>query len=210
MDIARPKKLVNRIGIFSGTFDPVHRGHVEAALVSKAALELNSVIMLVEKAPHRKQKVAGFRHRTEMLELATANYPSLMPVDIGHPNITTKSTLVYLGQHFPDAEYWFIIGSDMLRHLNSWPSVDELFKTMHLCVVLRDNSDKQKTIEALRRLKEQFGAVDYKILPAVWSSISSSIVKKNPRKAVDQNVLDPKVLGYIQEHQLYDSSISSK
>lgn len=197
------KRGTNRVGVFSGTFDPVHRGHIEACIVALGALELDTVLILLEKQPRRKTGVADWSHRANMLELATTKFPSLRAVDIGTDNITAENTIQYLAEQFPAAEYWYIAGSDMLAHIEDWPGSEQLFQAMNICVVLRDNQDLKKTEKHTKQLEEKYPDTKFKILPSVWSPISSSQAKQSLREKQEASGLDPAVQDYIKRHELY-------
>lgn len=193
----------NRVGVFSGTFDPVHFGHVEACRSAMTKCALDKVYLLLERSPHRKQLVASFEHRLKMLELATKENPSIIPISLKTENITTRNTLDYLKVKNPESEYWYIFGSDILDHMKSWPDLEKLLNNFHLCVVLRKNSDR----EAIEQKLEQLTLTRYDVLPAVWSTVSSTIAKNALPSAEDY--LNPLVQEYIIDNNLY-SSASSK
>lgn len=196
----------NRVGVFSGTFDPVHFGHIEACRSAMTKCDLDKVYILLEKSPHRKQKVAPFEQRLKMMELATKDNPSIIPIDLNSDNITTTNTLDFLKQNKPDSEFWYIFGSDILEHIKSWKDIEKLLNNFHLCVVLRDNSDREVVEQKLVDLTHDYGA-RYVVLPTVWSSVSSTIAKNALPRAEDY--LDPLVQKYILKNKIY-SSASSK
>lgn len=200
------KKPPARIGVFSGTFDPVHRGHIESCVVALGALELQIVLLLIEKKPRRKRDVASVMDRANMLELAISDFPSLRIVDLETDNITTDDTLAYLNQHFPETEYWYIVGSDMLRHIEDWPDHDRLLQSMHLCVVLRDNAEQVAVENHVQQLQKAYPDTKFFILPSVWSPISSSQAKAGLQKGEVVTGVDPAVQEYIKRHQLYVQS----
>lgn len=195
-----------RIGVFSGTFDPVHFGHIEACRSAMEKCSLDRVYMLLEKSPRRKQKTAPAEQRFEMMELATKETPSIIPVDIGVDNITTSNVLDFLKQYNADSEYWYIFGSDILDHIDSWEDIEKLLNNFHLCVVLRDNSDRKNVAHQLSSMTDSYGA-RFEILPTVWSNVSSTIAKNALPNAED--FLDPNVQRYIIRNNLY-SKASSK
>jgi len=194
---------MHRVGVFSGTFDPVHRGHIEACVVALGVLTLDTVLILIEKQPRRKTGVAGFIDRANMIELATTDYPSLRLVDFESDHITTQNTLKYLQDNFAGGEYWYILGSDMLRHIEDWEEHEKLFKNMNICVVLRDNDDLKKIKKQIEKLQDKYPATEFVILPSVWSPISSSIAKEKLLKGELLTALDPAVQEYIKKHKLY-------
>lgn len=195
-----------RLGVFSGTFDPIHFGHVEACRSAMAKCALDKVYLLLERSPHRKQLVAPHQDRLKMMDLATKDSPSITPIDLKTDNITTENTLEYLREQDPMAEYWYIFGSDILEHIESWKGLENLLNNFHLCVALRDNADRQDVKNKLERLTSNYGA-RYVVLPTVWSTVSSSVAKNALPHAEDY--LDPLVQEYIIDNNLY-SSASSK
>jgi nicotinate-nucleotide adenylyltransferase len=194
---------MSKVGIFSGTFDPVHRGHIEACVVALGVLMLDTVLIMIEKQPHRKAGVVDFQDRANMLELATLDYPSLRLVDLEADNVTTENTLHYLREHFKDSEYWYIVGSDMLKHITDWPGHEELFAAMNVCIVLRDNDELKNVKIQVEKLEDEYEGTAFIILPSVWSPISSSKAKEMLRKGEIVTAIDPTVQEYIKKHELY-------
>ena len=194
---------MKRVGLFSGTFDPVHKGHIEACVVAKAACQLDEVLLMIEQKPRRKRNVAGYEQRKAMLELAISKYPSLKVVDRKEPNITTKNTLAYLNDTYPEALYSYIVGDDLLGYMLEWPQVELLFENMELCVFLRDNKNPQQAEQVIRKIQGTYKQAKITLLPAVWSPLSSSSVKQELHASQASYGLDTKVLDYIKEHGLY-------
>jgi nicotinate-nucleotide adenylyltransferase len=194
-----------KIGIFSGTFDPVHRGHVESCIVALGALDLDLVIIFIEKKPHRKQDVADFYHRANMLKLAVKDYPGIRIANVDSNNITTKYALDYLDSQFSGSEYWYIIGSDTLRHVEGWGDSDILFERMNICIILRNNAEEKNTQKIVNHLKKHHLLTKFMVLPAVWSEVSSSKEKNSLRIGKEPDGLDQSVADYIKQHRLYES-----
>lgn len=194
---------MQRIGVFSGTFDPFHIAHLEACLVAKAELELETVVILIEKQPHRKQDVTSYEHRLAIIDLATQEYPSIRMLQYDHDNVTIDNALPVLGQQFGDAQYWYIVGSDMIQHIGDWQNVEALFAAMHLCVILRDNQDERQTVQWLEVLKKQYSSLVYRVLPGVWSPVSSSQIRNEIASTGHSRYLHRGVLKYILTNNVY-------
>lgn len=190
-----------RIGLFSGTFDPIHVGHVEACLVALGACRLDEVLVMIEKNPHRKHSVTDYKHRKKMTELALANFKNIKQFETPHDNITFDNTLPELADTYNKTDFCLIIGSDMLEHLADWPAANEWLPKLELCVVLRTNQEKTKVTKQLEKLKVK----SYKILPAVLSPVSSSIIKKEIATEGFSDQLHKQVMNYIKQHRLYRS-----
>lgn len=167
------------------------------------ALNLDNVLIFIEKKPHRKTKIADMHDRANMLELAISDFPSLRLVDIEKDNVTTKDTLQYLEDHFAGDEYWYIVGSDMLEHIEDWPDHSKLFQNMNLCLVLRNNEELKSVKKQIEKLEEKHPDTQFIILPSVWSPISSSTAKEALRNGDLTTAVDPAVQEYIKRHQLY-------
>ncbi len=194
---------MKRVGVFSGTFDPFHIAHFEACIVAKAACELDVVTVLVEKSPHRKQKVTSYEKRLAMIDLALQEFPSLRLLEAPGDNITIDNVLPMLRSQFDDAEYWYIVGADMLEHIDAWHNIGALFKSMNLCVVLRDDHSEEVVKDRLKALQKSYGKIHYKILPPVWSPISSSLIRAEIRDSGYSQFVHRKVMKYIAKNNIY-------
>lgn len=193
---------MKKIGILSGTFDPVHIGHIESALVARGALGVEKVLLFIEKSPHQKTNIADYKDRYKMLELATAEFPTLIPLKTKTEHITTKSTATYLAKNYKGYKPVLIIGSDMLDKLETWEDFDQLIKSMEIAVVLRNLKDQKKIEAKSKKLHEDFGATVH-ILPPVWSDASSSKVKQDIKENKTSELIHKNVLHYILERKLY-------
>lgn len=192
-----------RIGVFSGTFDPFHIAHLEACLVSKAACELDTVAIIAERNPRRKQDVTDYKTRLSMIELATAGFPSLRILDAEAGALTTQNTLPLLHEQFDEAEFWYILGSDLAMHLADWPGVAELIDNFRLCIILRSNKDRGVVEAQLEVLKDKYSKLEYKILPEVWSLVSSSKIRDQVKKSGSSPYLHRDVLKYVVKNDVY-------
>lgn len=194
---------MDRVGVFSGTLDPVHIGHIEACLVSLSALNLDTVCVFLEKHPTRKVNVTDYKDRLAMLKLAVAEYRTINVLDFDEDNVTVESALDALDSKFANAKYWYILGSDMLKHIESWNGFEDLMTNFNLCVVLRNNAEKNSVTNHLNKLKENFTKMEYKILPEVWSEVSSSKVRQEIKETGTSKNVNPEVLEYIKNFELY-------
>ncbi len=194
---------MRKIGVFSGTFDPIHVAHVESCLVATAALGLDTVCILLEKSPLRKVGVTDYKDRLEMVKLAVAEYRNINVLDFDEDNVTVDSALDVLDSKFASAEYWYILGSDLLKYIEDWQDFNKLIANFNLCVVLRKNSEKDKVVHILRKLSEEYPDLKIKILPEVWSEVSSSRIRQEINKTGTSKLVHPDVLSYIKDNNLY-------
>ncbi|MBI3337871.1 adenylyltransferase/cytidyltransferase family protein [Candidatus Saccharibacteria bacterium] len=122
--------MKSRIGIYSGTFDPVHDGHIAFANAALKQCNLDKIFFLVEPRPRRKQGVKAFEHRTEMVRLAIKNEHSLGSIVLNQQRFTPADTLPLLTERFKGADLYMLIGDDMLDHLAGWPHVECLLQSV--------------------------------------------------------------------------------
>ena len=127
--ILRKGKNVKRIGIFGGTFNPIHSGHVGVALKAAAELNLDRVLVVPAARNPFKEDCGANALRWTLVEYACAPHPVLEPCDIelkrGAPSYTIDTVHTVKAQ-FPDAQLFFIVGEDNISEVSRWREADEL------------------------------------------------------------------------------------
>ena len=118
----------SRVGIYAGTFDPVHAGHITFALEAIERGELDEVIFLPERKPRHKSGVEHFGHRVAMLNRAIRPHRKLSVLELVDTNFTVQKTLPRLKTLLPEARFSFLIGADVLTTLPYWPGAEKLLK----------------------------------------------------------------------------------
>ncbi len=210
-----------KIGIFGGTFDPVHKGHVclaEFVLAQEEHLVDQIVFLPAACPPHKSQARASFSHRVAMLETAIA-FNSAMAVSVLEsrrkgPSFTVDS-LYALQTEYPGTRLSFLIGADSLLELNHWYRFETLFILADLIVVARSGLADTSCYHALQALPGTFVPDP---LHRVWSrgdgakiwylngyssSVSSTEVRQQLKDTLrSKGVTDP-VSSYIEKNALY-------
>jgi nicotinate-nucleotide adenylyltransferase len=132
-----------RIGVFGGTFDPPHIGHLVAAIDAQRALDLDVVLLVVANVPWQKvgsREVSPAADRLAMVEAAVAGTPFLEVSDLelqrGGPSYTAD-TLADLSAAEPDAQLFVILGDDAAAGFATWERYDEVADRATLVVVDR-------------------------------------------------------------------------
>lgn len=132
-----------RIGIFGGTFDPVHVGHLVAALEARQALALDTVLMVVANDPWQKRDVrtvTGAEERFAVVAQAVAHVDGLeasrLEIDRGGPSYTVE-TVIEVAAENPGAEMFLVVGEDVAAELDTWERAGELAQLVTLVVVDR-------------------------------------------------------------------------
>lgn len=184
-----------RIGILGGAFDPIHSGHVAAALSALRWLELDHVLMLPSGEPPYKRCHASREDRMRMVALACADVEGLVPCDaeIKRPGRTyTVDTLRALKAGDAADEYFYIVGMDALESLDKWRGIDELRGMVTFAAVGRPGFDPERVGEGVR------------VLPAQGPDISSGMVRSRVKEGLSIDGLAPEgVAAYIRERGLY-------
>lgn len=187
-----------RVGIYSGSFDPVHNGHLSLAL---RAIEsgLDRVIFAPEASPRGKPDVTPLNHRLRMLELAAAEHSRLFAARLKSQQFTVKETLPEIKALFPDSEIYLIIGSDVVQSLASgWPDLDALRDSVQFIVGLRDGSSAGGIEKLLAGLQLKATCIN---IGQPYSGISSSKIRHNNLRSGGTTA---KIARYITDHKLYN------
>lgn len=134
---------LRRIGLFGGTFDPPHVGHMVTAVNVRHALSLDLVVLMVANVPWQKEgtrSITPALDRLAMVSAAVADVPGLVPgrleIDQGGPSFTAD-TLAALAAEHPGAELFTVIGDDAAAGLHSWTRWDEVVAQSQMVVVDR-------------------------------------------------------------------------
>ena len=193
-----------RLGVFGGTFDPVHNGHLAAAVNVRSALRLDRVLMIPAGAPWQKQDrfVAPAADRLAMLTAAVDGVDGLevsrVEVDRDGPTYTAD-TIEELRARHPDAELFLILGADAAADIKTWDRVDVLERETALVVVTRAGTPESTA------LSRTWGRVHHVQIPAL--EISSSDLRR--RAASDEpldGLMPAAAIRCLRERGLYPGS----
>ena len=134
---------LRRIGLFGGTFDPPHVGHLVTAVNVRHALDLDVVILMVANVPWQKEgtrPITPALDRLAMVEAAVSDVPMLRPgreeIELGGDSFTAD-TLAVLAEEYPGADFFTIIGDDAAAGLRTWTRWEEVVERSQLVVVDR-------------------------------------------------------------------------
>ncbi len=197
-------KMSKRIGIFAGTFDPVHDGHIAFANAT-LDLGLEKIMFLPEPRPRRKQGVKALEHRIAMVQLAVANYPKFGTIILEQARFTAHETLPILRAMFPGHKLVLLFGDDVVNHISSWPNVEKLVNVYELVIASRhkDISKLESTIQTLQKTTNL--KFNYQIIPTDSEKITSSKIRLGIRHGKQVIGLAPEVSTYITKNRLYAS-----
>lgn len=194
---------MKRVGIYSGTFDPVHDGHIAFAKEAASQRGLDKVFFLVEPRPRRKQGVKALEHRDAMVGLAIKNQLKLGSIRLEQQRFTAVDTLPVLQKRFKGAELFMLMGDDMLAHFADWPHVDRLAEEITFIIGLRKHS-KSEVIRQIAIIQKTRGfKLKYQLFQAPEPISASRTIRQQIKKQQLVSGLSQEVYSYISRHGLY-------
>lgn len=197
---------MQRIGLFGGTFDPPHIGHIRVLAEAKSRLNLDRLILIPAGDPPHKteKKVTDKLHRLRMTELA---FLPLADCSVSDYEIKKQapSYSVDLIRHFreayPDSELYFIIGADSFADMPTWWHYRELLTLCKMIVVSRPDTKKS---ELLKKFEGNENPPRMFFLDEVCMDVSSTQIRAQIYAGKDVSATVPEaVLRYIEQNHLY-------
>ncbi|MBU0676645.1 MAG: nicotinate-nucleotide adenylyltransferase [Verrucomicrobia bacterium] len=202
--------MKQRIGIFGGSFNPVHNGHLIIAQDALDHFELDQVLFIPSAVPPHKTntELIDESHRVAMLERAIEGDPrfqvNAVELDRGGTSYSID-TVKALQAIYPGDELFFIIGGDSLLELHTWKDIDELISLCEFIILARPGSQIQDLDpEVLKLPAEAVGRLLGNIAMGHVVEISSSDVRMRVAEGLSIRYLVPDAVEmYIYEHRLY-------
>lgn len=202
-----------RIGVFGGTFDPVHNGHLHIARSIREALALDRILWVpAGRPPHKSgQIVSSDRDRLAMLELALEGSLdddiSRVEIERAGPSYTVD-TLAFLSDRLKPATLVFLMGEDSLRDLPTWHDPERIVQLAEIAVAGRPGVDVD--LESVyASLPSARGRIT--VVPARELTVSSSEIRNRVAAGLPLSDLAPEAVAeYIQAHELYPALPAGK
>ena len=202
-----------KLGIYGGTFNPPHLGHLAAAQFALDALALDELRFVPAAAPPHKALPAGGptpEQRLEMTELAADGL--LQPKKVKASGMElhragksyTADTLEQLKAGDPEAELWLLMGTDMFLTLQNWHDPETITRLAGICTFARTQSDSGEALAIQAEyLQKTFGARTCVLQLPHIVDVSSTQLRELLAQGKGQEYLSPAVYGYIIRHGLY-------
>lgn len=210
-----------KIGIFGGTFNPPHLGHLAAARTAVDVLGLDKLLIIPAAIPPHKELPQGTPARSHRLAMAAKLADGLLlpdkvevsPMELEREGKSyTSDTLEALQEQYPDAELWLLMGTDMFLTLHLWHEPAEILKLAGICAFGRTEQDGEEVFAPQREhLQKTFpGARITTITLPGLVGVSSTQLRELLARGEGADYLQPSVYGYILMKGLYGTCADLK
>lgn len=191
----------SRIGIYAGTFDPVHAGHVSFALHAMQMGHLDEVYFMPERMPRRKPGAAHYGHRVAMLRRAIKPHQDLRLLELVDKHFTLERTLPQLRRLFTGNKLVLLMGADVFVGVPLWAKRHDLLKDIEFVVSIRGQYELPVVLHTMQKLALPAPAV------TVVDSMQPDVSSTQMRLALALNRpikgLLPSVQRYANKEWLY-------
>ena len=199
------------IGIYGGTFDPPHWGHITAARAAMEQLKLDRLVLIPDRVPPHKALPEGSaspEQRLEMAALATAELGRRAEVSDRELRRSgpsyTSDTLAALREEYPEDTLWLLMGSDMFLSLQTWHAPEEIMALARIAPFSREAEDESAAFAAQQsRLERAYGAQIRIVQNPEVRELSSTEVRAALAAGRGSDLLPPAVYGYVLREHLY-------
>ncbi len=198
---------MKRCGLFGGTFDPIHNGHMALVRTLKEQLALDEMVLMpTAQPPHKlKSEMAPAEDRLAMCRLAAADCPgvTVSQLEIARGGASfTADTLDALRRQYPDTEWYLCMGADMFLSVETWRRFADIAAAAVLCTVPRSDGDRARLLTHAARL-EALGARCV-VADMAKVDVSSTELRRRVHAGEPLGDLCPAaVADYIAAHRLY-------
>lgn len=197
-----------KLGLFGGTFNPPHAGHIALAKSAVRELRLSRLILMPAAVPPHKElprETASAEERYEMTAIAASLIPkceaSRLELERGDRSYTSD-TLRELRELYPEAKLVLIVGGDMLMTLDHWREAEAIFRMASIAAAARDGEELPLLQKKKKELEDSFGAkvrlLSHRVVP-----VSSSELRAKLAAGEETPLLPPEIGAYIRERNLY-------
>ena len=196
-----------RVGIFGGTFDPIHIGHLIVAETIMDEFNLDKVVFIPAAVPPHKldKQISPAKHRYMMTMLATCSNPRFQVSDMEMhrqgPSYSRDTLAQLIEEHGRDTEFYFIVGADSVENLHTWNRIDELLTMCHFI-----GASRPGCMPDMEKIAQRFGPLAEKIhcLETPELEISSTEIRHRVgQKRTIRYIVPETVEQYIYKEKLY-------
>ena len=205
---------MSRIGIMGGTFNPIHKGHIQIAQSAYEQFDLDEVWFMPNHIPAYKanDQIVSGAERLAMVELAIKDIPYFQSSDYElqrEGNTYTCDTLKGLTMEHPEDDFYFIMGADSLMYFDKWVHPEQITALAQILVAARDHSTKKQLLNKITQLEQLYSGSHFHLIKCAEIACSSSKLREeihhHPELSSNhvQQYIDCDVLEYIRQKKLY-------
>lgn len=217
--------MTRRVGILGGTFDPIHRGHIDLGLAAQSSLALTSVLVVPSNAPsYRPAPKASTFHRFAMAALAVAGRLGWQVSDIelseDEPSYTSATLGRLRERGYNSAELFFLAGADAFSEIGMWRDYPNFLDGAHFGVVSRPGWPADRLRQTLPSLSTRMRAPDewletegasIILIDAQTADVSATAIRRRCAEGLSiAEMVPPAVQQHLEQHGLYRSAISNR
>src|SRR3954447_14555753 len=211
-----------RVGIFGGTFDPIHCGHLDVADAAVRELKLSRLFVITSNVPpHRPQPIASSFHRFAMVSLAVVDRPDWRAADLelrhDAPSFTSRTLDLFHERGYLSSELFFVIGADAFAEIGSWRDYPKILDAAPFAVVSRPGFSVKELPRRLPKLADRMARppidevaqIDPLIIliEAPTAAVSSTAIRDHLAAGEPiAGLVPPQVQQHIEHHGLYSST----
>jgi nicotinate-nucleotide adenylyltransferase len=219
-------RMTRRVGILGGTFDPIHRGHVDLAEAAQRTLGLMSVFVIPANVPpHRPQPFASPFHRFAMVALTVTGRPEWRATDLelrsAEPSYTASTLERFRERAYEPSELFFLIGGDAFAEIALWKDYPRILDDTNFVVVSRPGCRVGEMPQRLPNLAPRMVDADSGriggdkpviiLIDVTTADVSSTAIRKSrSRGETISGMVDPRVEQHIEQHGLYTAMVPGR
>jgi len=199
-----------KTGVYGGTFNPIHLGHIHILKEFIRRLGLRRVLLIPTGTPPHKDAplLAESKHRLAMCALAakavTEAPVELSRIELSRPGKSyTAETLEALREQFPKDDFYLLMGEDMFLTVDSWYRPETIFSLAALCASPRSENGLEKLLRQKEKLETEFGARCFVEDIPYFPASSTQVRELAARGKSLSGLVPPEVAAYIGEHGVY-------
>lgn len=201
------KKAGNKkIGLFGGSFDPVHNAHIQLATAAKHQLGFDEIWVLIDKTPRGKNTKTSYEDRLEMMRLATQDHDFFIidKLDIQTEGKThDHKTLLELRDMYPNYKFSLIVGLDTMATFHFWEDPKTFCEIVDFAVINRPSHKPEHMDEVRQNLGELSEKFNYRFIDFEETGLSSTHIRAKLKDEKYIPDIHPDVLRYVKTKKLY-------
>ena len=203
--------MAKKVGIFGGTFDPIHIAHLILAEHAWEQFQLDTVLLMpCAVPPHKEREITPALHRSRMIQLAIEDnsHLKLSCFELERMGKTyTADTIQMLNKEHPECEYFFILGADSLFDIENWYHPEQILEQIRIIAAVRGDMERNDLQKQIDYLQERYPSSQITLLDTPLIDISSTMIREHVRQGKTIKYYVPKdVEKYIYQQKLYQES----